>query len=187
VKSLVCITGPVHSEKSTTALRIANRYCRLGQAVVLIRPKCAVRAHEVPGQLKTKNGLSFPSIDVETTAGVVPAACGYDVVWIDEPALFPDEPALYQAVQSIRRKSVVIVSGLSATSELDPFGTSMPALLAVADKIRILRADCDFCGRYGAATRSLCVRPKSGQVLVGGEESYRAACPRCWSDRVPKS
>jgi thymidine kinase len=32
-----------------------------------------------------------------------------------------------------------------------------------------------------AATRSLCVVEKEGEVLVGGEETYKAACPSCWT------
>lgn len=187
MKRLVCITGPVHAEKSTHALRIARRYARLGSSVILVRPVCAVRAHERAGTLVTKNGADFPSVEVETTAGVSPAARGHDVVWIDEPALFPDQENLYGVVQALRERAVVLVSGLAATSELEPFGAAMPALLAVADQIRVLKADCDYCGRYGTATRSVCSRPKVGQVLVGGEETYKAACPACWSRQLAKT
>lgn len=183
MKTLTVIVGPVHSEKSTHAIRIALRHRRLRKRVVLIRPTKSVRAHERPGFLVTKNGLDYPSHEVETSRGIEPVAVAQraNIVWIDEPMLFPDEPNVFHVLQQVRRSMGVLVSGLVSTSELEPFGTSMPSLLAVADSIIRLRADCDLCGRYNAATRSLCLRPKSGQVLVGGEEVYRAACPKCWT------
>lgn len=184
MKRLTIVTGPVHAEKSTKAVQIARRYVRLSMNVVLIRPKCSIRRHERPGYLVTKCGLEYPSTDVDTTAGIVPAARGdADVVWIDEPALFPDEERLFDVVMNLRHDVPVLVSGLSASSEVEPFGMSMPRLMAVADKVILLRADCDFCGRYNTATRSVCLRPKEGQVLVGGADIYKAACPKCWSDR----
>lgn len=183
MKTLTVIVGPVHSEKSTHAVRIALRQKRLRKRVVLIRPTRSVRKHERSGFLVTKNGLEYPSHEVETSRGIEPVAVSQraDIVWIDEPMLFPDEPSVFPVVQNIRRRMNVLVSGLVATSELEPFGTTMPSLLAVADAIVRLRADCDLCGRYNAATRSLCLRPKQGQVLVGGEEVYRAACSKCWT------
>jgi thymidine kinase len=177
------VTGPVHAEKSTKAVQIARRYDRLHAKVVLVRPKRSVRKHERPGFLVTKSGLEYPSTEVDSTAGIAPAAYGADVVWIDEPALFPDEERLYDVVNSLRRTTPFLVSGLSATSEGEPFGTSMPRLMAVADKVILLKADCDFCGRFNIATRSICLQEKDGQVLVGGTDVYKAACSKCWSRR----
>jgi len=156
---------------------------RLAYNVSLIRPRCSIRAHERPGFLVTKSGLEFPSTDVDSTAEIEPAALGQEagVVWIDEPALFSDEENLYSVVTSLRARVPVIVSGLSATSEMEPFGKSMPRLLAVADRVILLRADCDMCGAFDAATRSLCLKTKEGQVLVGGSDVYKAACPNCWA------
>jgi thymidine kinase len=154
--------------------------------VVLVRPRQSVRKYERPGFLVTKNGLEYPSIEVESTAGVLPAARSgsADVVWIDEPALFSDETNLYDVVTDLRTDVPVMVSGLAATSEMEPFGTAMPRLMAVADRVICLRADCDFCGKYNVATRSVCTKPKEGQVLVGGADVYKAACPRCWTKRA---
>lgn len=189
MKGLTIITGPVHSEKTTHAIHLARRQRRLKKRVVLVRPTRSVRKHERPGFLVTKNGLEYPSHEVETTRGVEPVAVAQQaqILWIDEPMLFPDEAAVFDVVQRLRRTASVLLSGLSATSELEPFGTSMPKLLAVADRIIFLRADCDFCGEADVATRSVCRQQKDGQVLVGGEESYGAACPSCWTNAVTPS
>lgn len=182
MRDLIIFTGPVHSEKSTRAAQAAGRLQRLGFRVILARPTKSVRAHEraQPGKLVTKNGASFPSNELDTASELVEAVNGYDVAWIDEPMLFPDEAAVFDAVQLLRRDSTVIISGLAATSELEPFGSSMPRLIAVADEVTFCKADCDGCGSFGTATRSVCLKPKAGQVLVGGEETYQAACPSCW-------
>jgi len=182
VKELIVVTGPVHAEKSTKACQIARRFTRLAFNVMLVRPRCSIRAHERPGRLVTKNGLEFPSVDVDMVDEIEPAAEAQEasVVWVDEPALFPDEPYLFTVIQRLRQRLPMIVSGLSATSEIQPFGQSMPRLLAVADRVIVLRADCDFCGHFDSATRSMCLVPKDGQVLVGGAETYKAACQDCW-------
>lgn len=184
MKSLTVITGPVHAEKSTRAVQIARRKRRLGKRVVLVRPTRSVRKHERTGFLVTKNGLEFPSTEVESSRGIEPAVITQraEIVWLDEPMLFPDEVEVFDVVQRMRESVSVLVSGLVTTSEMEPFGTTMPRLLAVADRIVTLRADCDICGRYNAATRSFCKRTKHGQVLVGGEEIYQAVCPRCWNE-----
>jgi len=193
VKQLIAYTGPVHSEKSTLALRAASRHKRLKKLVVLLRPIQSIRpdpdnpeAGDRVGMLVTKNGEEFPSRDTAYARDMHAFTDGAHVVWIDEPQLWPDEVEVYDAVRRIRRRSLVIVSGLSATSELEPFGSSMPRLLAVADEIVLCKADCDACATFGIASRSRYVgaEPKQGQVKVGGAQVYDANCPSCWTSAL---
>lgn len=184
MRELIIFTGPVSAEKSTHAAQAADRLRRLGFHVVLIRPTRSVRPHERPGYLVTKNGTSFPSHELDSAAEIVEAAHGADVVWLDEPMLFPDDDEVFDAVQAVRRHATVIISGCAATSELEPFGSSMPRLIAVADEAKFLKADCDRCGSFGTATRSICLRAKTGQVLVGGADTYEATCAACWRAHV---
>lgn len=188
MKELRVWTGPVHSGKSTKALLKVERYRRLGHDVVLLRPRSSVRPElgEEPGMLVTKSRHRFPAIEVDTPAEIEAAAEGATVVWIDEPMLFPrqTEPHLVDLIHDIRQKAHVLVSGLSMTSEMGTFGTAMPLLLSLADKIIFCRADCDICKTINTATRSICTVEKQGDVLVGGESVYKAACPKCWSKHV---
>lgn len=186
MKRLTVFVGPVHSEKSTKAAHIAVRYQRLGYNVVLLRPRCSVRSHEQSGTLVTKNGVTFPSIEFDSLTEIEKLASGADVIWFDEIMLAAaSEPKLqgaaFEAIQRLRRKAIILVSGLSATSELEPFTLLMAWLLAVADHIVQCHADCDLCGEMESASRSVCLIEKNGQVLVGGEETYKAACPECWT------
>lgn len=185
MKQLIVYTGPTHSEKSTHALRAASRHERLKKRVILVRPMQSIRPVQGDrrGTLVTKNGEEFPSSDLAYARDLVSVCDHKDVVWIDEPQLWPDEAEVFPAVKRIRRHALVIISGLSATSELEPFGVSMPKLLAIADEIHLCKADCDGCATYGAASRSRYIgdEKKTGQVKVGGESDYAANCPRCWS------
>jgi thymidine kinase len=170
--------------KTTGALHVARRYARHGKKVVLIRPARSRRDHEDdPQQLATKNGESFPCFDVASVDDIVEWSEGADVVWLDEPNHFRNEHCLVQIIPKIRKRSIVLVSGLGATSELEPFGDSMGFFLSTADYVEWKTADCDACKNHGTATRSLYVgeAPKDGQLRVGGSESYRPVCPVCWT------
>lgn len=190
MKELFVYTGPVHSEKSTHTLRAARRYQRLHKRVVLVRPVQSIRPDpddpehgDRPGTLVTKNGEEFPSKDTGYARDILGFTVCKDVVWIDEPQLWPDEDEVFGIVTRLRREAVVLISGLSATSELEPFGESMPKLLAVADQIMLCKADCDECRTFMTASRSRHIGrvPKKGQVKVGGVADYDADCPACWS------
>jgi thymidine kinase len=187
MKRLRVWSGPMCAAKTTGALQVARRYARQNMKVVLVRPASSKREHETKeGHLSTKDGKEFPSIDLARASQIEDTAQGADVVWIDEPAIFKDEEILPEVVARLRAKSIILISGLAATSELEVFGKAMPRLLAVADDVYWAAADCDICGTHGAATRSLYVgdTPKNGQVKVGGAESYVPACPACWTKKM---
>lgn len=183
MKLLRAWIGPMSAAKTTGALHAARRYARQGQRVVLIRPTRSQRAHEgSDGRLRTKDGTVFDAVNVQSAKEIFINCVGYDVVWVDEPALFDDEELLFDEVVTVRNSSIVLVSGLGATSEMTPFGMSMPRLLSVADEIIWNSADCDVCRKHGNATRTLFIgEKKSGNVLVGGAETYCPACPECWT------
>lgn len=185
MKELLVWAGPVASAKSTHAMNYARRLQRQRRPVMLFRPSCSLRAHERIGVLRTKAGHEWPAVEVAKAAHIEAAVLpGIEVLWIDEPMLFDDEPDVYDVVQSLRRNYIILLSGLPATSELEPFGTSFPRLIAVADDVSWCKADCDFTGTMRTATRSVCLLPKEGQKLVGGEETYRPASPEAWNEHM---
>ena len=176
--------GPMCASKTTGALHVARRYARHGKKVVLIRPAISKRDHETETlRLSTKNGETFPSYDVAFVRDIMEMVEGADVVWLDEPNHFRHEERLISIVPELRKNSIILVSGLGATSELEPFGRAMGFFLATADHVEWLTADCDACKTHGTATRSLYIgeAPKDGQMQVGGAESYRPVCPACWN------
>jgi thymidine kinase len=185
LKLLKVWAGPMCAAKTTGALHVARRYARHGKKVVLIRPISSRRGHELDStKLSTKNGEMFPCYEVSHVEETCDLLTNADVVWFDEPNHFDDEEKLIKLIPIVRRASIVLISGLGSTSELEPFGKCMPFLLATADYVEWKTADCDICNTHGTATRSLYVgeTPKSGQLKVGGSEYYRPACSTCWNN-----
>ena len=188
MKRLMVWTGPVSSAKSTAALGMAHRFQTMGLCVILVRPTCSVREHEECGEFKTKNGMPWLSFEVDMPWQILTKVLeGAGVVWIDEPALFKgNDLDLFNTVNEIRKDCIVMVSGIAATSELEPFGTSAALLLATADEIIQCKGDCPFCAGINNATRSLYMgdAPKDGQALVGGADVYQPVCVHCWNEMI---
>lgn len=153
----------------------------------VVRPTRSVRAHELdhPGFLVTKAGEKYPSLELDSARQVEDAVEGFGAVWIDEPMLFDHEADLFGAVVDIRTRMPVLISGCSATSELEPFLTSFPKLISIADDVVWRKSDCDECGRMNHASRAFyLLGQKSEKIVVGGEESYEPLCPSCWNKRT---
>jgi len=164
---------------------------RQGNDLVLIRPRCSVRDHErvSPGFVVTKGGgEKWPSLEVESALDIEQAAEGATVVWLDEPFMFQDQKKLYAVVKRLRRRAHVLISTITATSEMEPISPSVSALMAVADEVHLCRADCDDCQRLSVATRSWHLDgPKKEKVKVGGEDAYEPKCPSCWERLLNQS
>jgi thymidine kinase len=187
MRTLRIWTGPVASEKTTKALYAAKRLMRRGYDLVLVRPPCSKRKHETEheGFLVTKSGERWPCIEIKSALEIEDAADGADAIWLDEPFMFEDQRKLYKAVRRVLKTTDVLISTISATSEMEPISPSISALLAIADEIHHCRADCDDCQRLSNASRSWHLSgPKTEKVKTGGEESYEPKCPRCWYERL---
>lgn len=183
MKRLLIWAGPVISSKSTRALGYAKRLRIAGNRVVLVRPAVSIRQHESPGNLVTRGGDAWPSVDLQRARDIVghPKVEAANVLWVDEPNLWDDEADLFEILQRVRKTHMIMVSGCPATSELEPFGTSFPKLMAVADDIHWCKADCHYTNTMESASRSVCLVKKVGQRLVGGAESYSPASPEAWT------
>jgi thymidine kinase len=121
---------------------------------------------------------------VRSTLDIEQAALGASVVWLDEPFMFADQKKLYGVVKRILRSADVLISTITATSEMEPISSSVSALLAIADEIHPCRADCDDCETLSAASRSWHLGgPKEEKIKEGGEEVYEPKCSGCWSIR----
>lgn len=194
VKSMRVWCGPVASEKTTKALHYAKRLVRHSMDLVLVRPRISRRSHETDdGFLVTKGGARWPCFDITDPYEIVELGREADVLWVDEPALIENHKEevsaedVFHAIQEVRGRARILVSGCAATSEMQMFGSCMAMLLAVADSVIWCLADCDECGRMNCASRSWHIGgPKSQTVKVGGEDIYEALCPTCWTKRMKR-
>jgi thymidine kinase len=188
----------------------SNRYKGYTKGVLHIRPRKSRRVEEedpkdveldstsLKGFAKTKDGNAFPCTyidsfyDLDRTIDF--REHKPDIIWLDEihfwewsESMCSDEyyPLVALKIAQLRKKYMVIVSGIGASSKMAPICPSMGFLLQTADRIFHYTADCDFCpGDEGLqkATRSVYIGKdkKTGKVKLGGEESFRPACPNCW-------
>lgn len=81
---------------------------------------------------------------------------------------------------TIKDKIDIYIAGLNLASWSTPFGI-MPDILAVADEIVNLTAECKDCGKDAKYT--YCLVPKDGTVLLG-DEKYIPLCGDCLVKRV---
>jgi thymidine kinase len=170
----------MNAGKSTALLQVAHNYEEQGQVVRLFT--AAIDSRYGVGQVTSRLG---PQREVDTfdehtdfLADAPKVAC----VLIDE-AQFLSTTQVQQLHQLAQVKGVpVICYGLRSDFRGDPFPGSA-YLLALADDIEELKNICT-CGKK--ATMNVRIdgdgkRIREGeQVSIGGNESYRQACGRCF-------
>lgn len=179
----------MNAGKSTALLQVAHNYEEQGQAIRLFT--AAIDTRHGVGKITSRLG---PQRDVEvfdvgtnflelissgkTPSNIPRVAC----VLVDE-AQFLSAKQVQQLHQLAQTKDVpVICYGLRTDFIGEPFLGSV-YLLALADDIEELKNICS-CGKK--ATMNVRVdasgkRLKVGeQISIGGNESYRQACARCF-------
>ena len=105
------------------------------------------------------------------------------VVGIDEAQFFA--PSIVDIVHRLADRGLrVIVAGLDLDYKGVPFGP-MPALMATAEFVTKMSAICTLCGNPASRSQRIVAAEgrtteRSGQVLIGGAETYEARCRRCF-------
>ncbi len=176
----------MNAGKSTALLQVAHNYEERGMAVLLFTAAHDDRAGV--GRIGSRLGLvrpaatfgpdtEFARLHLQALAGG-PVAC----VLIDEAQFLTP-----QQVRQLHRMAhvddvPVICWGLRSDFRGEAFAGSA-ALLTLADDVEEMRSIC-ACGRK--ATMNLRIdaqgrRVQDGeQVVIGGNERYRAVCPACF-------
>jgi len=186
------ITGPMGSEKSTELLRHVKRCQRALRNSGLAENAAAVLVPETKRRfgagrigIETRNGgfmeafaLSLDESLFETAkrADVKAALSSCTTIFIDEAQFFSRLSEFCEHYLALGKN--IIVAALELTSERKQFG-EIPLLVAQAEKHTRLSAVCTFCGARAIFT--VCLVAKQGDVLVGGDADYRAACRTCWT------
>ncbi|MFP5393572.1 MAG: thymidine kinase [Gammaproteobacteria bacterium] len=170
----------MNAGKSTALLQVAHNYEEQGQQVKLYT--AAIDDRYGVGQITSRLG-PHRQVDVFTDAtDFLAEAPQVACVLIDE-AQFLSKAQVQQLHQLAQVRGVpVICYGLRSDFRGDPFPGSA-YLLALADDLEELKNICS-CGKK--ATMNVRVdaqgkRIREGeQVSIGGNESYRQACGRCF-------
>jgi thymidine kinase len=170
----------MNAGKSTALLQVAHNYEEQGQQVKLYTAAIDDRygVGLITSRLGPQRGVDVFNADTDFLESAPDVSC----VLVDE-AQFLSTAQVQQLHQLAQVRGVpVICYGLRSDFRGDPFPGSA-YLLALADDIEELKNICT-CGKK--ATMNVRVdgegrRIKEGeQVSIGGNESYRQACGRCF-------
>ncbi len=169
------VCGSMFSGKTEELIRRLRRARIAQQNVRIFKPAIDQRYDET--DIVSHSSWRIPSRAVVRASEIldhVPRAT--QVVGIDEAQFF--EPDLVLVARELARRGLrVIVAGLEQDYRAEPFPT-MAALMVEAEFVTKSLAICVVCGN--PAHRNQRLVNKSGQIVVGGAESYEARCRRCF-------
>jgi len=175
--TITLIVGPMFSGKSSEMLRLLTRAAIAKRKVALVRPAVDTRDF-LTHDNKTAVFDTYIADDTVpfTTLCASLVTRGVEVVGIDEGQFIT---GLRAGCDLLANNGLnVVVAGLSSTSEGNGFPEIME-LLPTAETVIKLNAICTECGSEDGAFTSLKQGHKVGDVLVGGQETYRALCRSC--------
>lgn len=175
------VSGVMFSGKSEELLRRVRRSLIARKRVQVFKSHLDDRYGGVQ-TISSHDGTAIEAVPVNTSRQIAEQVRpDTQVVAIDE-AQFLDEGIVSVANDLAGRGVRVIVAGTDMDFRGQPFG-SIPALLAIAEKVDKLHAICVVCGDPGTRNQRLIdgrPAPAEGPTIqVGGSESYEARCRRC--------
>ena len=173
--SIEVVLGPMFAGKTSYALSAIRKHTAMGRRVMVVKPSCDTRYGNLH-EITTHDGDSLPCITTHTLNALTDDVLECEVLVIDEAQFFPGLVAFVQHVAERLHKSVYVI-GLSGDYQRKPFGEILN-LIPLASKVTLLTAFC-VCSRPAHFTRRL--NPNSGQVIIGGAESYEPACRACFN------
>lgn len=190
---LKIITGSMCSGKSEETIRLMHKLQRDPKKQVLaIKPgiddrKLHLKDDQDPTRvLSSRAGTSIhciPVKDVKMLQEVIEQNNPSHIV-IDEVHFFTPEQVEFIALilSLINHGKKIILSGLDLNFRGEPFGP-MPELLAYADSVEKLTANCAVCGEdtYCITQRLVNGKPAryNDPLIIVGDSQYQPRCRKC--------
>ena len=164
--TLQLILGPVFSEKTTEAIRIAKKYARYF-TVLFVNPVMDIRSSN--GTVEARSGMKWTCTSV-THLKELEANPEFHIaklIVVDESAFYPD---LFEHVSKWCDAKSYVVTGLDGDWKQEKIGQIWD-LIPIADKVEKVLALCEICGDGTSAVCSKATRPLDSQVSVVDQES----------------
>lgn len=171
VGRLRILTGPMFSDKTETLIHMAKAIPE--ELRGCYRPKRDTRDEE--GFFVSHRGSRLPCQWANNDLSDISE---YNHIFIDE-AQFLEEAAIHRINEFLIRGVSFTLSGLDLDFRGLPFGP-MPSLLAYADTVLKMSAECKSCG--GVASRTFRKVQSADLILVGDGNEYEARCIRCFTN-----
>ena len=174
---LEVITGPMFSGKSEELIRRLKRARIARQRVACFKPDIDLRYHRTAIASHSEQTMDAvvvtPNSDrLREELFLSELVDRVEVVGLDEVQFF-DNGIQTLALELVALGKRVILAGLDTTFANEPFG-SVPALMALADKVTKLNAVCMTCGAPAIHTQRL--GRSTELVIVGAAGLYEARC-----------
>ena len=188
--------GPMGSSKTLRLLSTAYDFEEKGIQIMVLKPSLDTR--DGKGIIRSRAGLSRPCLTIDKDVDLYKAIKSYSnalaaqfesLRWviIDECQFLTEEQVdqLSDVVDFLDIN--VMCYGLRTDFKSRLFPASK-RLFELADEIEEVKSTCE-CGKNKTSINARF--DKNGdiivdgdQIMVGGDESYRAICRKCWKDKV---
>jgi thymidine kinase len=194
VGKVTIFVGPMFSGKSGRLITQANSAIRANKSVLAVKPEIDTRDEaEIVTRLHDPlngEGTKRSFADVHLVSESEPDDLEQlltdekpDVFIADEVQFFAEWFVDFVSRLQLSGTTEIYLGGL----DLDAWGNSFGHthdLLALADRVEKLTADCFVDDCHRKANRTQLIDPEvadSSPVAVGGKEMYEARCSVCWA------
>lgn len=173
--------GVMGSSKTAQALITKFNYEENGSKVLFIKPSTDTRDGE--NIVKSRIGLSGEAMILKPNDELaVKDIAGYDVIICDESQFFtPKQIERFKDI-AVHCNIPVLCYGLLTDFQTHLFAGSK-RLIELADSLQEIKMVCE-CGRKATVNARMVdgkITREGEQVMLGGNESYKAMCYECWS------
>jgi thymidine kinase len=180
--------GVMGSSKSAQALITKFNYEQGGNKVLLLKP-CTDNRDGVD-IIKSRIGLKEKAIPISSNIDI------FDYVYnVERPkpnVIICDESQFFTGEQIEELKDItrlfdipVLCYGLLTDFKTNLFPGSK-RLIELADSLQEIKMVCD-CGKRASINARIVdgkIALNGEQVMIGGNESYKAMCYKCWKERI---
>lgn len=199
---LEVITGPMFSGKSEELVRRLRRETFINRKIILVKPKIDNRATrnifeliKMDSRLSNYKNLKMASVVLTEELDYLVQSFEPDTIAVDECQLFValdngDVLAFefldYISTALDKRKNSnfkITVAGLDMDAWGKPFGI-MPYLMAMADEVLKLTAECTECNGANPAIFTQKIGGSDQLIEVGDIDKYAARCRACFKKQV---
>ena len=188
--------GPMGSSKTLRLLSTAYDFEEKGIQIMVLKPSLDTR--DGKGIIRSRAGLSRPCLTIDKDVDLYKAIKSYSnalaaqfesLRWviIDECQFLTEEQVdqLSDVVDFLDIN--VMCYGLRTDFKSRLFPASK-RLFELADDIEEVKSTCE-CGKNKTSINARFdkngdITVDGDQIMVGGDESYRAICRKCWKDKV---
>jgi thymidine kinase len=174
--ALTLILGCMFSGKTTELMRMVEREISIGRNTVIINHSFDSQ-RGIEDTVKSHSGKIKECISSKELLTIPLLGDDYDTIAINEGQFFPD--LVDFVLMALKMKKHVIVCGLDSDYRQLAFD-NMLALVPHADTLIKTTALCSVCRDGTPAIYSMRIGGGKERVQIGGSESYKPVCRKCF-------